>query len=135
MKIISPRNRVEIVSHALFYERRDSPGGGFSFPCDAEGNIIGDECGTQEDRVAQASKLEAEGDKWFRPRIQSCYHHDVEPAVGECDDCGKHVALTYGLDNTCECGANYNMSGQRVRHSSACDYRGEPSGWFDYEAD
>jgi len=33
-------------------------------------------------------------------------------AVGFCDNCNKLVVLA-GLVNTCECGANYNMFGQR----------------------
>ena len=33
-------------------------------------------------------------------------------AVGQCDNCSKEVELA-GLVNTCECGANYNMFGQR----------------------
>lgn len=134
MKIIRPRNRVESVSYHLFYERRSMPGGGFSFLCDNDGNIIGDEFKSQEERVAQARELEAEG-TFFSPSKRATYHSHTEAAIGECEDCGKEVALAYGLDNTCECGANYNMSGSRVIHSSACDYRGEPSGWFDYEAD
>ena len=37
-------------------------------------------------------------------------------AVGECDDCGKEVRLyREGLVNTCECGANYNLFGQRLK--------------------
>lgn len=34
-------------------------------------------------------------------------HH---PAVGICEECGCDVYLT-GFTNTCECGADYNMSG------------------------
>ena len=36
-----------------------------------------------------------------------------EPAVGQCD-CGAHVTLQ-GFTNTCDrCGADYNMSGNRL---------------------
>ncbi len=39
------------------------------------------------------------------------------PAILECD-CGNHLELSDGLDNTCDkCGRNYNMSGQLVMHS------------------
>ena len=37
----------------------------------------------------------------------------VEPAVGECNHCGEEVHLT-GFTNTCECGTDYNMSGQEL---------------------
>ena len=33
-------------------------------------------------------------------------------AVGECEDCGEGVTLQV-LVNTCDCGANYNLFGQR----------------------
>jgi len=34
------------------------------------------------------------------------------PAIGQCG-CGKHVELS-GFTNTCDCGADYNSSGQRL---------------------
>ena len=37
--------------------------------------------------------------------------NDID-AVGQCDNCNKEVELA-GLVNACECGANYNWSGQR----------------------
>ncbi len=36
-------------------------------------------------------------------------HHKA--AIGECVHCSKHVSLS-GFTNTCECGADYNSSGQ-----------------------
>jgi len=33
-------------------------------------------------------------------------------AVGKCEDCGDDVTLQV-LVNTCDCGANYNLFGQR----------------------
>ena len=36
------------------------------------------------------------------------------PAVGECE-CGRAVTLDDPLDNVCDCGHIYNMSGQEVR--------------------
>ena len=37
--------------------------------------------------------------------------NDID-AVGKCDDCGENVTLQT-LVNTCGCGANYNLFGQR----------------------
>lgn len=36
------------------------------------------------------------------------------PAIGECD-CGRHVVLQNPLNNECQCGKNYNLSGNRVK--------------------
>lgn len=33
--------------------------------------------------------------------------------IGKCDDCGREVML-YSFTNTCECGAEYNTSGQKL---------------------
>ena len=41
----------------------------------------------------------------------------IQPAIGECDRCGKPVELWRPISNTCTCGAQYNMSGQRLRDS------------------
>lgn len=39
--------------------------------------------------------------------------HYFEPAVGECVVCKRHVTLS-GFTNTCDCGADYNSSGQHL---------------------
>jgi len=45
--------------------------------------------------------------------IRTYGKHHKTPAVGECDRCGRDVHL-HGFTNTCECGEDYNMSGQRL---------------------
>ena len=47
-------------------------------------------------------------------------------AVGFCDDCNKLVVLE-ALINTCECGANYNFSGQRQVDSPDYSSTNEPA--------
>lgn len=37
----------------------------------------------------------------------------VKIKVGLCDHCGKEVEL-YSFTNTCDCGADYSISGQRL---------------------
>jgi hypothetical protein len=51
------------------------------------------------------------------------YHKS--PAEGQCH-CGCIVVLDNPLDNLCECGLCYNMSGQRVTPSWECDDQGNP---------
>ena len=36
------------------------------------------------------------------------------PAVGICEVCGSQVVLSASLANTCSCGAEYNLFGQRL---------------------
>jgi len=49
-----------------------------------------------------------------RKRLANGY---VEPALGRCH-CGQHVALR-GFTNTCDCGRDYNMSGQLLASRDA----------------
>lgn len=35
--------------------------------------------------------------------------------IGICEECGEEVYCDH-FTNTCECGADYNMSGQRLAH-------------------
>ena len=48
-------------------------------------------------------------------RLERSY---MEDAVGECGHCQKEVYLSMSLVNPCECGRNYNASGQLLRHES-----------------
>jgi hypothetical protein len=43
--------------------------------------------------------------------IQVYNHAWRTDAIGECVNCKRHVTLS-GFTNTCDCGADYNMSGQ-----------------------
>ena len=51
------------------------------------------------------------------------------PALARCD-CGRELFLCHPLDNYCNCGRVYNMSGQSVIPSRQCDAQGEP---YDYD--
>lgn len=41
----------------------------------------------------------------------------TQSRIGLCDECGERVCLD-GFTNTCDCGADYNMSGQRLADRS-----------------
>ena len=45
--------------------------------------------------------------------VQEYRWHYYEPTIGRCT-CGREVVLDDGLENPCECGILYNMSGQRL---------------------
>ncbi len=114
------RTRELIVTFALSFCYPDSDGG-FIFACDEEGNLLPDsdqselgtrnlwECvlGLNETRFVGINRYET----W-----------DTEPAVIRCE-CGEELALWNGMTNTCDCGAEYNGSGQRLapRHQWGWD--------------
>lgn len=55
---------------------------------------------------------EINGEKIYDMGVMDFHHTHKEPAIGLCD-CGCEVSLG-GFTNTCECGADYNWSGQRL---------------------
>jgi len=90
----------------------DEPGAGFSFPCDAHGNLLPglspaalsnyDTCL----RLAEAARMVDEG---MVDEVQSHY----EPPVIQCLRCQSPVTLDDAWLSTCSCcGADYNGSGQ-----------------------
>lgn len=103
-KYISKRTRTHLVTYTRDFDRNDGKGG-FAFPCDANGAF---EVRREE---YQARVAELSGDPAYTD--QGVEKHEswvTEPAVIECEGCSSHVRLS-GFTNTCECGADYNMSG------------------------
>lgn len=107
MEIISQRKRVHVESYMLCFSWRDTPGAGFSFPCDKEGNLTPE--AANPDAQANLDKcLSGEYDV-IAKGVQDYSYHYTQPKVGKCS-CGKEVSLDH-FTNTCECGRDYNSSG------------------------
>ena len=115
MKIIRKREHVECVEYRRYYEYADQPGGGFSFPSDMHGTVDASKLSdaAKENLLACALgtvKTQSGPVKMIDMGVERFEHSYWEPAVGQCS-CGLEVYLD-GFTNTCECGADYNMSGQ-----------------------
>lgn len=111
IEIIQRRKRVESVTHSLIFESKDMPGAGWAPPCDADGNLLGNEHASKEQREAEMAAIIAAGEH-HAPRIETYRSSYVEPAVGRCT-CGCEVTLSDPLNNECErCHRWYNMMGQ-----------------------
>lgn len=54
------------------------------------------------------------------------FNSNLDPRIKVCDDCGAEVTLLAALDNDCNCGACYNLMGQRVMSSEDCHWDGHP---------
>jgi hypothetical protein len=98
MKIIEPRKFEMIRNSLLHFE-------GFTFDCDENGSV--DESILPPLALENYRKCVASGE---RGKFETYERGYSNPAVGECS-CGKHVTLA-NFTNTCECGADYNSSGQ-----------------------
>jgi hypothetical protein len=108
MKIVKRRIHHHHVEHRLVFERVGAGGAGFSFACDHEGTVDAARLpAAARDNFHRACVA---GLAFVRTVLESV-HDYTEPAVGECEQCGSDVVLG-GFTNTCECGADYNGSGQ-----------------------
>lgn len=105
MEIIKQRERVEVESYMLCFSWKDSPGSGFSFPCDKEGNVESMNPDAQDnlDKCLNGTyDVIAKG-------VENYSYSYTSPKIGKCH-CGREVQLDH-FTNTCDCGADYNSSG------------------------
>ena len=110
MQIKSQREFKTGVEYSREFTWVDRPGSGFSFPCDRDGNLVPtDNPDAERNRRNCLDGTYAVVDRGVSERAWS---YRV-PAVGICEECGEDVTLV-GFTNTCECSADYNMSGQRL---------------------
>lgn len=109
MKIISPRQRINNFRATVNFNRKDVPGAGFSFDCDKSGKPIFNSPLAEENyKKCVNGEFDVTGP--FYTEMGGSY---IQPAIGICDDCNEEVEL-HGFTNTCECGTDYNMSGQKL---------------------
>lgn len=141
MRILSQRTYT-YVPHFLLCFSYGNEGRGFSFVCDKDGKVdegklnvhtlaTYKECmsGKVVSSPQRQMRVGADGEYEQAPGCDQQITYKVgkdvrdygkfhtEPAVGECDRCQRKVHL-HGFTNTCECGADYNMSGQRLADRS-----------------
>lgn len=112
IKIIRERELIKSVSHRLSFEYDDMPGAGFEFDCDKDGNVLPLKSEAAQENLAMCLKGEVRGRKISPKGVETFRSSYVEPAVGRCS-CGREVFLD-GFTNTCECGLEYNSSGQEL---------------------
>lgn len=124
MKIIKERTLENIVSYKKEYGDSEKESLYFSFDCDENGNINLDLL--HEDAIKNLKEIE-QGIKFINGiKIELLgvkrYEQDVfYDAVGICEVCEDKVTLSDPMTNTCDCGAEYNRSGQRLEHRSLWD--------------
>jgi hypothetical protein len=120
MEIIRRRQTITETSFDLVFPVLDKSdaawyvsGSGFSFPCDEKGVV-------QPLPEAAQENLEKcySGEHNVGPsEVRKSEFKYTEPAVGRCVRCKREVILC-GFTNTCNCGADYNMSGQLLADRS-----------------
>jgi hypothetical protein len=111
MQIIKCRERIVVTTYYYRFEDRKISGAGLQFPCDKDGKI--DEAALPEPALKNLKMARMMPDLYLALGPQEYTHSYIDPAMGHCDGCGCEVHL-YGNTNTCACGLEYNMSGQRL---------------------
>lgn len=89
----------------------------FSFECNEQGEV--DEAKFHPEAVANYNACKS-GTKVVNGKVMELLEvrkdetDYFEPAVGVCDVCERKMELNDPMTNTCDCGAEYNGSGQRL---------------------
>ena len=110
MKILKNREHWQNVTYSRSFLNPKVLGAGWGFDCDADGKVfeLSNDLAKENLRKCLAGEggIIDDGIKTYRSS-------GISPAVGLCDDCGAEVYLSH-FTNTCDCGADYNMSGERL---------------------
>ena len=101
MKIIQQRKRINHVEYSLCFMEN---GSGYGFPCDENGVVVPAKAASENLAKCRAGTAV--------PTIEKREWSWVEPRIGRCQ-CGAEVELEH-FTNTCDCGRDYNMSGQEL---------------------
>jgi hypothetical protein len=112
MKIISKRQFECGTNYLRSFEYKDpkKSGSGFAFPCNEKGEVDIDKLNPA---ALQNFTDCLVGSEVIDQGVVAYPWRQTIPAIGECDYCGEQVEL-HGFTNTCECGADYNSSGQSL---------------------
>lgn len=114
MKIVKERQHHDENFYCLNFWFVDPPNScGFSFDCDENGNVTNLTNEAAKAHYAACLTGLVQGQRVLPGKIQKYTQHYSTPAIGLCEMCGRKVCLD-GFTNTCQCGADYNMSGQRL---------------------
>lgn len=129
MKIVQHSKHVTSVTYdRVFSYDPDCFTAGFGFPCDVSGEVLEPSNNCAKDNYRKCLTGEVDGHRVYDLGVKRYEHTYLEPAIGLCE-CGEEVELR-NFTNTCECGADYNTSGQRL---APREYWGEETGehWTD----
>lgn len=117
MKIIKERKRWEHILHTREFELKGHRGNGWCFDSDENGNVDTDKLRAErpaayDNYIMCISGKTKAGDEIVDLGHMKTLSQGSDPAIGRCD-CGLEVHLC-GFTNTCECGRDFNMSGQEL---------------------
>lgn len=113
MKILSYRHQVSVPHYEIFFQYKDSKSlHGFGFPALESGEIDMESLKKKPTSLANYYKCLNKEIEVEDPYFKKWEHNYTEPTIGQCD-CGAEVVLDR-FTNSCDCGRDYNMSGQEL---------------------
>lgn len=117
-KFLQRGHREYATTYALEYHDKDDPSKGFAFPCTKNGDLVDDHQMVILGTVTRfpwyknyLACVNGENNTIFDGIVER-QHSWWEPSVIECEQCSAEVVLDHTMINICDCGAEYNMSGQ-----------------------
>lgn len=124
MKIIRKQSCVLCIIYRLWFRYVDQPEHGYSFPCDAQGEVLVDQ---MTEVVAQSYLRCVDGTYNVEcVGILPISASQVLDAIGFCDVCGDEVMLSSAVNTCASCGSTYSRSGHRTeRGYFVMDTRGD----------
>lgn len=111
-QFVKQSQRITYTTYEHVFGWKDMPGAGFSFTCDAAGNVTEflQELAQRNYQDCMNGKLAV-----IDLGVQTLTHTYIDPAVIICDVCGWEVILNDAFWSTCShCGADYNGMGQHL---------------------
>ena len=113
IEIIKKRESGIDTTYVLHFTWKDSPGAGYAFDCDENGNLFPMQDIAKDSYafcIAESAKPDG---KLIADGVRTYLNKYYSPAEGRCH-CGETVVLD-GFTNTCACcGADYNYTGQEL---------------------
>ncbi len=117
-KIIKEAERKEIIEFSHDYHWEDDPGSGFTFPCDATGNLLPEvtEEGLKNYEKCRSGEMTRDGHKLVDEGVVKRRRSYKEPAILQCT-CGEKFELIDSYLGACKCpkcSQWYNLFGQQL---------------------
>ena len=107
MEIVQRSHHTYVERYALLFAWNDTPKAGFSFPCTKEGIVESGLPLPAQDNLKKCLS----GEYAVTPQgVVDCSYTYFQASIGRCE-CGEIIELA-DFTNTCECGREYNSSGQ-----------------------
>lgn len=124
LTIITPAHEEWVTEQELAFYLKEDPNSWMGFPCDSEGNVTAD--GSEpwyENYQSCLKEVGTPDSRYEKPVVKTTKYYNKVPALVKCP-CGGEFYLEARYMGACECpecGAVYNVFGQRLTGYTGCE--------------